>query len=46
MGQWRWRWVRGGRGMGRGRKREVPKLPSSTVGLVGTTAELWVGGWF
>ena len=44
--RWRWRWVRGGRGMGRGRKREVPKLPSSAVGLVGTMAEPWVGGWF
>ena len=42
MGQWRW--VRGGRGMGRGKKREVPKLPSSAAGLVGTTAEPWVGG--
>ena len=32
--------------MGRGRKREVPKLPSLAAGLVGMTAEPWVGGWF
>ncbi|KAF3958842.1 hypothetical protein CMV_016291 [Castanea mollissima] len=32
--------------VGQGRKREVPKLPSPVVGLVGTTMEPWVGGWF